>query len=289
MWKFLADRLLAYALLMRLHRPIGIYLLLWPTLWSLWLASDGHPSQPVFVVFVLGVVLMRSAGCVVNDYADQGFDARVWRTRDRPLVSGQVTPMEALALAGILLSLAFACVLAMNAMTILLSFVALALALAYPFMKRLYHLPQLHLGVAFGWAIPMAWVAQTGNFPGSTAWVLFLANVCWTIAYDTMYALADREDDIRIGIKSSAILFGGWDRLLTGALQGAALLLLVAVGRMEDAGGWFYAGVAIATGLSVYQQWLIKDRAPGKCLQAFLNNAWLGFAVFAGLFVDFLA
>ena len=289
MWKFLADRVWAYALLMRLHRPVGIYLLLWPTLWSLWLASDGRPSQVVFVVFVLGVVLMRSAGCVVNDYADQDFDARVWRTKDRPLVSGRVTSMEALVLAGILLSLAFACVLAMNAMTAMLSFVALALALAYPFMKRLYHLPQLHLGVAFGWAIPMAWAAQTGDFPGLTAWVLFLANVCWTVAYDTMYALADREDDVRIGVKSSAILFGAWDRLLIGVLQGAALSLLVVVGRMEGAASWFYAGVAIAVALSAYQQWLIKDRVPEKCLRAFLNNVWLGFAVFAGLFIDFLA
>ena len=274
---------------MRLHRPVGIYLLLWPTLWSLWLASGGHPSQAVFVVFVLGVVLMRSAGCVINDYADRDFDARVWRTRGRPLVSGQVTPMEALVLAGVLLSLAFACVLAMNVMTVLLSLVALALALAYPFMKRLYHLPQLHLGIAFGWAIPMVWVAQTGSFPGLTAWVLFLANVCWVIAYDTMYAMADREDDVRIGIKSSAILFGARDRVLIGMLQGGALSLLIVVGRMESAGSWFYTGVAVAAVLSAYQQWLIRDRAPEECLRAFLNNVWLGFAVFAGLFVDLLA
>ena len=191
MREFMADRLRAYTLLARLDRPVGIYLLLWPTLWSLWLAGNGQPSQTVFVVFVLGVVLMRSAGCVINDYADRDLDTQVERTRDRPLAKGWVTPTEALALAGILLILAFLCVLLTNWLTILMSFVALALAATYPLMKRVHHLPQVHLGLAFGWAIPMAWVAQTGEFPATTAWLLYLANVCWSVAYDTMYALAD--------------------------------------------------------------------------------------------------
>ncbi len=285
---FIADRWRAYRLLMRLDRPVGIYLLLWPTLWSLWLASGGQPSQTVFVVFVLGVVLMRSAGCVINDYADRGFDAQVERTRERPLAAGLVTPVEALALAAVLVLLAFLCVLLTNRLTITMSFVALALAATYPFMKRIHQLPQVHLGLAFGWAIPMAWTAQTGDFPAPVAWLLYLANVCWSVAYDTMYALADKDDDLRIGIKSSAILFGRHDRALIGLFQALTLLLLAVVGRMYGAGAWFYAGVTVAAALAAYQQWLIRNRDPAKCLRAFSNNAWLGLIVFIGLFVDLL-
>ena len=289
MWKWVTDRLCAYRLLMRLHRPVGIYLLLWPTLWSLWIASDGKPSQTVFVVFILGVVFMRSAGCVINDYADRDFDAQVKRTKERPIVSGLVTPNEALALAGGLVLLAFICVLATNWMTIVMSFVALILAAIYPLMKRMHYLPQVHLGIAFGWAIPMAWTAQTGNFPALIAWVLFLGNVCWSVAYDTMYALADKDDDLRVGIKSSAILFGAYDRIWISGLQILTLLLLLIVGQMYGAGAWFYVGLMVAGVLAVYQQWLIRNRDPAKCLRAFSNNAWFGFAVFVGLFIDLLA
>ena len=288
MWELVADRLRAYTLLTRLNRPVGIYLLLWPTLWSLWLAGNGQPSQTVFVVFVIGVVLMRSAGCVINDYIDRDLDARVERTRERPLAAGRVTPSEALVLAGVLVLLAFLCVLLMNWLTILMSFVALALAVSYPFMKRVHHLPQVHLGLAFGWAIPMAWTAQTGEFPALTAWLLYLANVSWSVAYDTMYALADRDDDIHAGVKSSAILFGRHDRALIGAFQALTLLVLVIAGWESEAGWWFYAGVAVAVALAAYQQWLIRHREPAQCLRAFSNNAWSGLAVFAGLFIDLL-
>ncbi len=289
MRELILDRLRAYGLLMRLNRPVGIYLLLWPTLWSLWFASGGRPSQTVFIVFVLGVVLMRSAGCVINDYADRDLDAQVKRTRERPLASGLVTPIEALTLAGVLVLLAFLCVLLTNWLTVLMSLGALALAATYPFMKRVHQLPQVHLGVAFGWAIPMAWTAQTGDLPALSAWLLYLANVCWSVAYDTMYALADRDDDLRAGIKSSAILFGRHDRALIGLFQVLTLLLLVIVARMYGAGTWFYMGVTVAAVLAVYQQRLIHQRRPADCLRAFANNAWLGFAVFAGLFVDLLS
>ena len=288
MLDFIIHRLHAYAVLMRLDRPVGIYLLLWPTLWSLWLASDGRPSQMVFVVFVLGVVLMRSAGCVINDYADRDLDAQVERTRTRPLASGQVTPVEALALAGALVLLAFLCVLFTNRLTIAMSVVALALAATYPLMKRLHHFPQVHLGLAFGWAIPMAWAAQTGEFPPAVAWLLYLANVCWSVAYDTMYALADRDDDLRIGIKSTAILFARYDRVGIGMFQLLTLLLLLWVGRVSGAGVGFYVGIGIAALLAAYQQRLILAREPTDCLRAFSNNALLGLAVFAGIFLDHL-
>ncbi len=285
---FLTNRLCNYAALMRLDRPIGIYLLLWPTLWSLWLASEGRPTRTVFIVFVLGVALMRSAGCVVNDYADRELDSQVERTKGRPLATKKVTPTEALALAGVLALAAFACVLLTNWMTIVMSFAALALAASYPFMKRLHHLPQLHLGLAFGWAIPMAWSAQTGEFPAPVAWLLYLGNVFWTLAYDTIYALADREDDLRVGVKSSAILFGRYDRTLIGLFQLLSLLVLVGVGWVSGAGKWFYAGLLVAAVLAVRQQQLIRRREPARCLRAFSNNAWFGAAVFAGLFVDLL-
>lgn len=273
---------------MRLHRPIGVYLLLWPTLWSLWLASEGRPAQTVFIVFVLGVVLMRSAGCVINDYADRELDSQVERTKERPLAAEKVTPTEALVLAGVLILLAFLCVLLTNWLTVVMSFAALALAASYPFMKRLHHLPQVHLGLAFGWAIPMAWSAQTGEFPAPVAWLLYLSNVFWTLAYDTMYALADREDDLRAGIKSSAILFGRHDRLLIGLSQLLSLLLLAGVGGVGGAGRWFYAGLLAAAALALHQQRLIRRREPAQCLRAFSNNAWFGLAVFAGLFIDLL-
>lgn len=283
----LLDRLRQYALLMRLDKPIGIFLLLWPTLWALWLASQGRPDPLVTAVFVLGVVLMRSAGCVVNDYADRHIDPQVARTRQRPLAAGRVTAKEALALFAVLTLAAFALVLLLNRLTILLSLVALPLAATYPFMKRYTHLPQVHLGVAFGWAVPMAFAAQTGESPPAAAWLLLVAVVLWAIAYDTMYAMVDREDDIRVGVKSTAILFADADRAIVGAIQATLMLTLVLVGHKLDLGGPYYLGLAVAAVLALYQQYLIRGRAPRACFRAFLNNNWLGAAVFAGIFLNY--
>lgn len=284
----LFERLEQYALLMRLHRPIGIYLLLWPTLWALWLAAQGGwPKLHVLLVFIAGTVIMRSAGCVINDYADRHFDPHVRRTRDRPLSAGRVNEREALALFGVLVSIAFILVLTLNRLTILLSFAALGLAVLYPFTKRYTHLPQVVLGTAFGWAVPMAFAAQQGALP-LIAWWLFLANLLWTVAYDTMYAMVDRDDDVMIGVKSSAILFGRADRLIVGLLQISTLALLLGIGYSADMSWTYYVGLAVAAGLALYQQWLIKDRDPAKCFAAFLNNHWFGAAVFAGLCGDSL-
>ena len=282
-----ALRLREYALLMRLHRPIGILLLLWPTLWALWIAGQGRPDLKVLIVFVLGVVLMRSAGCVINDYADRDFDPHVERTRERPIAAGRVSPREALVLFVILCVAAFGLVLFMNPLTIALSAVAVLLGASYPFTKRYTHLPQLYLGVAFGWSIPMAFAAQTGAVP-PLAWVLFAANVLWVIAYDTAYAMVDRDDDLRIGIKSTAILFGTYDRLMVGLSHTAALGLLVLIGAVAGRGMAYYFGLAVAAGLAAYQQRLIRERSRAGCFQAFLNNNRFGAAVFAGLLADYL-
>ncbi|MDY6978350.1 MAG: 4-hydroxybenzoate octaprenyltransferase [Pseudomonadota bacterium] len=280
------DRLYQYFLLTRLHRPIGIFLLLWPTLWALWVAAEGFPRLDVFVVFVLGVILMRSAGCVINDYADRKFDPHVARTRERPIASGKVHPREALGLFVVLCLLAFLLVLTMNRLTVYLAFVGVALAALYPFMKRYTHLPQVVLGMAFGWAIPMAFAAQTGAVP-KVAWLLFVINVVWSVAYDTMYAMADREDDLKVGVKSTAILFGDADRLIVGLLQGLVLLGLLLLGRQLALGTPYYIGLLAALGFALYQQYLIRDREPAACFRAFLNNSWLGGAVFAGLLVAY--
>lgn len=280
------ERLYQYFLLTRLHRPIGIFLLLWPTLWALWVAAEGFPRLEVFVVFVLGVILMRSAGCVINDYADREFDPHVARTRERPIASGKVRPREALGLFVTLCLLAFVLVLTMNRLTIYLAFVGAALAALYPFMKRYTHLPQVVLGMAFGWAIPMAFAAQTGEVP-KVAWLLFVINVVWSVAYDTMYAMADREDDLKVGVKSTAILFGDADRLMVGLLQGLVLLGLLLVGRQLALATPYYIGLLAALGFALYQQYLIRNRAPGACFRAFLNNSWLGGAVFVGLVVAY--
>ncbi|OGI48438.1 MAG: 4-hydroxybenzoate polyprenyltransferase [Candidatus Muproteobacteria bacterium RBG_16_65_34] len=282
-----ALRLREYALLMRLHRPIGILLLLWPTLWALWIAGQGRPDLKVLIVFVLGVVLMRSAGCVINDYADRDFDPHVERTRERPIAAGRVSPREALVLFVILCVAAFGLVLFMNPLTIALSAVAVLLGASYPFTKRYTHLPQLYLGVAFGWSIPMAFAAQTGAVP-PLAWVLFAANVLWVIAYDTAYAMVDRDDDLRIGIKSTAILFGTYDRLMVGLSHTAALGLLVLIGAVAGRGMAYYFGLAVAAGLAAYQQRLIRERSREGCFQAFLNNNRFGAAVFTGLLADYL-
>jgi 4-hydroxybenzoate polyprenyltransferase len=276
-----------YAHLVRLDRPIGIYLLLWPTLWALWIAAEGVPDFTILLVFIAGVVLMRSAGCAINDYADREVDPHVARTKTRPLAAGHITPHEALGVFAVLGLTAFALALLLNRLTIALSVVAVLLAATYPFMKRFHHLPQVHLGVAFAWAIPMAFTAVTGEMPPLVAWLLFLAAVLWTTAYDTMYAMCDREDDLKIGVKSTAILFGQHDRLAVGVLQVLTLLLLLWVGILSGFGIWYWLGLLVAAGLSVYQQWLIRHREPIPSLRAFLNNHWLGMAVFIGLAADY--
>lgn len=281
------GKLHAYARLVRLDRPIGIYLLLWPTLWALWFAAEGMPDFTILCVFVAGVVLMRSAGCAINDYADREIDRHVSRTKTRPLASGEITPKEAVAVFIVLALAAFLLALQLNALTISLSVVAVLLAATYPFMKRFHHLPQAHLGAAFAWAIPMAFTAVTGEMPPLLAWLLFLATVLWTTAYDTMYAMCDRDDDLQIGVKSSAILFGRHDRLIVGLLQLATLALLLACGLLAERGFWYWLGLLAASGLSAYQQWLIWEREPLPSLRAFLNNHWLGMAVFIGLFMDY--
>lgn len=237
------GRLREYALLMRLHRPIGILLLAWPTLWALWIAADGRPDTTVLAVFLAGIVLMRSAGCVINDYADRGFDPHVERTRDRPIAAGRVSPAEALALFVVLAAAAFGLVLLLNALTVALAVVGAFLATTYPFLKRYTHLPQFYLGAAFGWGVPMAFAAQTGTVP-PLAWLVFAANIFWSVAYDTEYAMVDRDDDLRIGVKSTAILFGSLDRLMVGAAHAATLGLLALVGILADLGILYYVGLA---------------------------------------------
>lgn len=283
----LRERLPLYLQLMRLDRPIGTLLLLWPTLWALWLAAGGFPHWHLLIIFPLGVLLMRSAGCVINDYADRRVDGFVARTALRPLATGAVSTREALALFAGLCVLAFVLVLFTNRLTVLLAFVAVALAALYPFMKRYTHLPQVVLGAAFGWSIPMAFAAQLNEVP-RTAWLLFSANLLWTIAYDTFYAMVDRDDDIKIGIKSTAILFGDDDRVITATLQAMTLLTLIFVGVQFHLAYWFYVSLIGVTGLFVYQQWLIRERRRDLCLQAFLNNNRVGALIFAGIFLHFL-
>jgi 4-hydroxybenzoate polyprenyltransferase len=283
------QRLMDYARLMRLHRPIGTLLLLWPTLWALWIASEGRPAPLILAVFVAGAVLMRSAGCVINDVADRDFDPHVARTRDRPIAAGRVTPREAVALFVVLALLAFGLVLLLNELTVLMSVAAVGLAVTYPFMKRYHHLPQVHLGVAFGWSVPMAFAAETGSWPPPVAWLLLLAVVLWAVAYDTLYAMVDREDDLRIGVKSTAILFASADRVIVAGLHAAVLGVLVAVGQLAHLGTPFYLGLAAAAGFAIYQQYLIRDRDPRQCFRAFLNNNWLGASVFAAIAASYLA
>jgi 4-hydroxybenzoate polyprenyltransferase len=283
----LATRLGDYARLMRLHRPIGILLLLWPTLWALWFAGAGRPALGVLVVFVAGVVLMRSAGCAINDYADRDFDPHVERTRDRPVAAGRVSPREAVALFMGLSLMAFVLVLLMNRLTIALSVIGALLAASYPFMKRYTHLPQFYLGAAFGWSIPMAFAAQTNGVP-AIAWVLFAANIFWSVAYDTEYAMVDREDDLKIGVKSTAILFGTWDRFFVGLSHFITVVLLAWAGRLAGAGLMYYGGLVLASALAGYQQGLIRQRERAACFRAFLHNNYFGAAVFGGLVLDYL-
>jgi len=280
------ERLDAYAKLVRLHRPIGIFLLMWPALWALWMAGAGQPPWQVVLIFVAGVVLMRSAGCAINDYADRDFDGHVARTNTRPLAQGLITPAEALGVFVVLSLAAFGLVLLLNWQTIAMSVVAVVLAVVYPFMKRYTHVPQVFLGAAFGWAVPMAFTAIEGTIP-PYAWLLFASTLVWALIYDTEYAMVDREDDLKIGIKSTAILFGHWDRLIIGLLQLAMLSMLIGVGLMAGRGWLYFAGVGVAAALAVYQQWLIRDREPGPSFVAFLNNNYFGMAVFVGLVLDY--
>ena len=275
-----------YAQLIRLDKPVGILLLLWPTLIALWLAAKGWPDPFVLFVFVMGVILMRSAGCAINDYADREIDKKVKRTNQRPLAAGKVTETEALIVFASLSLMAFILVLFMNQLTIWLSLVGIILAVSYPFMKRYHYLPQVHLGAAFGWSVPMAYAAQA-NEVTAVAWLIFIATVLWATIYDTMYAMVDYDDDIKIGVKSTAILFGNQDKLIIGALQVLLILNLLLIGQRAELGLFYYIGVGIASLLAIYQQLLIHDRDRELCFRAFLNNNWFGFALFAGVFVDY--
>lgn len=280
-------RLREYVRLTRLDRPIGIYLVLWPTLWALWVAGEGRPDLRVFVVFMLGTVLMRSAGCAINDYADRHIDGHVTRTRQRPLAAGTIRPREAVMVFAVLSLLAFGLVLLMNPLTIQLSVVGVLLAASYPFTKRYTYLPQAYLGIAFGWGIPMAFAAQTNALP-PVVWLLFMANVLWSLIYDTMYAMADRADDLKIGVKSSAILFGRHDRLIIGMMQGVMLGLFVLAGLSLDMSLWYYLGLLAAAGFAGYEQYLIRGRDAQQCFRAFLNNHYLGASIFIGIALHYL-
>ncbi len=282
----ISDRLQQYWLLARFDKPIGILILLWPTLWALWVASEGEPDLFVLFIICAGVVLMRAAGCVINDYADREFDPHVERTKQRPIAAGKVSPKEALILFVALSLTAFALVLQLNFMTIMLSFVAAFLAASYPFMKRYTQLPQAYLGIAFGFAVPMSFSAETNAIP-MVAWVMYLAVMLWALVYDTMYAMVDKEDDLRIGVKSTAILFGDNDREIMAGLQLIIIALLIAIGQMQQLGGFYYAGVFVAFCLSIYQQKLIYNRDKVLCFKAFLNSNYFGLAVFVGLVLDY--
>jgi len=286
-WPFIRNRFVQYYFLMRLDKPVGILLLLWPTLWALWIAAEGLPDSDVLIIFVLGVIVMRSTGCVINDLADRNLDRHVQRTRDRPITSGKVKPIEAIGLTTVLLMCAVALVLNLNTLTFKLSCIAVPLAILYPFMKRVTYLPQVFLGLAFAWAIPMAFAAQTDSVP-EIAWLLFITTVLWAVVYDTMYAMVDREDDIKIGVKTTAILFDDADRTIIASIQIMILLSQILAGVKLELGKYYYAGIAIASILSIYQQYLIKDRIPENCFRAFLNNQWYGMVIFAGLYLHYL-
>ncbi len=279
--KFL-QKLQLYAELIRFQKPIGVYLLLWPTLWALAIAGEGAPDIWVTLVFVIGVFLMRSAGCAINDYADRHIDPHVARTNDRPLASGRISEKEVLLVFAVLSLLAFLLVLSLNRFTILLSIGGILLAASYPFMKRFHYLPQVHLGAAFGWAVPMAFAALTEQVP-KQAWLLYVATLVWTVAYDTMYSMVDREDDLKIGIKSSAILFGVYDRLMIGLFQFLFILTLYLIGSDLEFSAIYYYALAFASLFLIYEQLLIVYRIPEYCFRAFLHNHWVGALVFAGI------
>jgi 4-hydroxybenzoate polyprenyltransferase len=280
------ERLKFYALLIRLDRPIGILLLLWPTLWALWIAARGIPDTLVLGVFVAGVILMRSAGCAINDFADREIDPHIARTQNRPLAAKKISSKEALLIFAGLSLTAFGLVLLMNTLTIWLSVIGVLLAVSYPFMKRYHYLPQVHLGAAFGWSVPMAFTAQANEFTTLTA-LLFMATVLWATAYDTLYAMADREEDLNIGVKSTAILFGDNDRLIIGLIQLLLMFDLWLIGQQAALGRYYAAGLIAGACCLIYQQYLIRQRDPKQCLRAFLNNNWFGLLVFAGIAADY--
>jgi 4-hydroxybenzoate polyprenyltransferase len=276
-----------YALLMRLHKPIGIWLLLWPALWGLWIAGAGRPDPKLLIIFVVGVVVTRSAGCVINDYADRNFDPQVARTRDRPLASGRVSPAEALLLFASLGLVAVWLALQLDPYAQLFAVAGAVLTVTYPWLKRFVHVPQFYLGVAFGWSIPMAFAAQTGEVP-RIAWLLLISVVLWAAVYDTMYAMVDREDDERIGVKSTAILFGEADRFIIAVMMAMTLLALWLAGKEAGLGIWYCGGLAAAAILFLHELWLIRRREPKACFRAFNNNHYVGLVVFIGLALDYL-
>ena len=281
------TRLLEYARLMRLDRPIGMWLLLWPALWALWISADGQPGECLFAIFVAGAFLMRAAGCVINDYADRRIDPHVRRTATRPLARGAVSPAEALGLFLVLGCAALLLIVPLAPLTRLFALAGGGLAVIYPFLKRFFPLPQAWLGAAFSWSVPMAFAEQTGGVPVS-GWLLFAAAVLWTVVYDTMYAMVDREDDLAIGVRSAAILFGRADRVVVALMQLGSLALLAVVGHQSALGRWFWLGLAVAAALALWQQRLIRDREPSACFRAFLNNNYFGMAVFAGIALAYL-
>ncbi len=282
----LHTRLSAYGRLMRIDKPIGTFLLLWPTLWALWIAGEGHPDGQTVLIFTAGVFLMRSAGCVINDFADRGFDSHVERTRTRPLAAGEISAREALGLFTTLGLTAFGLVLMTNTLTVMLSFAAIGLATLYPFMKRYTHWPQIFLGTAFSMAIPMAFAAQTGVVP-TAAWLIVVANICWVIAYDTMYAMVDIDDDLRIGVKSTAILFGSHCREIIALFQLAFIAIMIAVGLSFDLDWPYFTGIAAAAGIAIYHQTLIFRQKREQCLRAFLNNNHLGATLFIAIVLSY--
>ena len=275
-----------YSKLMRIDKPIGLWLLLWPTMWALWLAGEGHPDQGLFVVFIFGVFIMRSAGCVLNDYADRKIDPYVERTRTRPIASGAVTPSEALILFAALGLIAVGLAVMLNRQAQMLAIIAAALTVIYPFVKRFISIPQFVLGAAFGWAVPMAFAAQTGATP-QLAWLLFGVALIWAVIYDTFYAMVDRADDLKVGMKSTAILFGDVDLFVIAGLQALMLLALILVGLLANLGFWYYASVFIAGGLMTYHLWLARDRQPAGCFAAFLHNHHIGLVIFIGILLHY--
>jgi 4-hydroxybenzoate polyprenyltransferase len=284
----LARRANEYARLMRLDRPVGTWLLLWPALWALWVAGAGRPNPRVLVIFVLGVVVMRAAGCVINDFADRDIDPHVRRTRDRPLAARHVSPAEALVLFAALLLIALFLVTRLDAYTVKLALIGALLTVSYPFVKRVFPMPQLYLGLSFGgWSVLMAFAAQLGALT-RVAWLLYFAAVIWAAIYDTIYAMVDREDDLKIGVRSSAILFADMDKFLIGVMQLMMLGALILVGRSMQFGRWYDAGVLAAAALFAWQQWLIRKREPAGCLRAFLNNQYVGLAVFVGILLQYV-
>jgi len=281
------DKFKQYLLLIRLNRPIGIFLLLWPALWGLWIASEGFPNTKILVVFLFGVFLIRSAGCILNDIIDKDFDKFVARTQNRPLASDKLSSIEAFIVAISLIFIAFLLVLTTNTLTVQLSFVAIILAGTYPFLKRHTYLPQFFLGLTFGWSIPMAFAATTNSIP-KIAWLLLIANILWTVVYDTIYAMIDREDDLKIGIKSTAILFDDADIFIIGLIQSLVLIALIVIGQQASLNTIYYFSLIIGGCLFLYQLYLIRNRDQKKCMQAFLNNNWFGLVVFIGLFINYL-